>query len=722
MKMWELGLALVAIDRLSGPINQACGNAVRGLSGLQAKAMEVARKMAEIGTKAGLAGNQMLRAMQTPLSAFADQDEAFNNLGVALMDNLGKIPPQFEEIKKQSLELGNILPGTTADMINAATALAENGAGLEAIVGGGLKASAYLGVILKQTPAYAAEMVAKFREAYGLHENELTKMADLTQRSKFAFGLNPDEIKSASAYSGAMLNTLKLTGIENAKMMLAFQGYARQRGMEGSSFGTNFSMMLSQIGQLESKLGRNSKVMKQVNADLDRYGINLNFFDKKGEFAGLENMFKQLEKLRSLTQEDRLLVMTKLFGQEGMRPATFAMDMGVEGLHKQLATLDRQADIMQRIDHATKSAKNTWEAFTGTLTNFWAAVGGPAVEGLYPVITMLNEITGGPLMEWVAQNKELVKWLGMGALATGVLLVGLGGLGVGLSFVVRGALGIITTFKTLWSVFLFGLRFISFFANGLGKLAFVLGRILFSALMAVVPAVWSFTAALLANPITWVIAGIIALAAAVYLVIRNWDKIKPWLMNLWARIKQIFNDGLGWFMGLGAKFMEAGSNIMTSLWQGISSKAQAVIDKVKDIAGKIRDHFPFSPAKTGPLRDINKIRIVETIASSIKPDALVKATSAVAAAGMLALAPLSSPAALAMPRPAPAFSQGAHAGAGGPGAGGGQPVIHFSPQITVGGQGGPEAADQVLAAIRKHLPELVRMIEQAQGVKARRSF
>lgn len=750
MNTWQLGMVLMAIDKMSGPITQACSTASRGLGGLQAKAMETARKMAEIGTAASLAGHQILQAMQTPVSAFADQDEAFNNLGVALMDNLGRIPPQFAEIKSQALELGNLLPGTTSDMINAAAALSEKGAGLDAIINGGLKASAYLGVILKQQPAYAAEMVAKFREAYGLSENELVKMADLTQKAKFAFGMAPDEIKAAASYSGAMLNTLKLTDAENAKMMLAFQGTASQHMLEGSQFGTNFSMMLSQIGQLDSKLGRNSKVMKQVNAELDHYGINLQFFDKKGEFGGLENLFKQMEKLRVLSQEERLLVLTKLFGQEGMRPASLAVDMGVTGLHEAVATLDRQADIMQRIDHATKSAKNTWEAFTGTLTNLAAALGGPMVTALYPLLNKLNELTGGPLMLWVEQNQELVKWLGIGALATGVLLIGLGGLGIAASFAARG------------------------FAVAAGGLKLLAGGIGWA-----VTAVRGLSLAMLSNPVGLIVGALVVGAMLVY---KYWVPIKNFFIGFWEGLKQGLAPVLPLFVRLGAVlswavtplkmlwqwfmnlltpvddagnkalafgqrvglalgklghyaiaamtglaelpkvFFEAGSNIITSIYQGVQSKAQVLLDKVKEIAGKVRAFFPFSPAKAGPLRDIHKIKFVETIAAAMQPGPLVKAASGVAAAGMLALAPLSTPNALAMPRPAPALASGAAAHAPGAGGAGGQITVNFSPQVTVNGQGGQESADQVLAVLRSKMPELLRMISQAQAVRDRRAF
>jgi hypothetical protein len=43
---------------------------------------------------------------------------------------------------------------------------------------------------------------------------------------------------------------------------------------------------------------------------------------------------------------------------------------------------------------------------------------------------------------------------------------------------------------------------------------------------------------------------------------------------------------------------------------------------MKNIVQKIRNLLPFSPAKEGPLRDIHRIKLIETIAASLNPDPL----------------------------------------------------------------------------------------------------
>jgi TP901 family phage tail tape measure protein len=746
----QIGIVLTAIDKMSGVINGATDKATHGFTKLQHKISEVSAKLTEMGTKASVMGHGILTAMETPIKAFADLDDASTNLRVAMMDNLGQIPPQIAEINKQSIELGNILKGNTADFTNAATALLENGTSIESITNGGLKSASYLGVVLKQVPAQAAEMTAKFREAFGLADNELVKMADLTQRAKFGFGLNPEEIKYAAQYAGSTLNNLKLTGIANTKMFLAMQGIARQKGMEGSVFGTNFSSMLNNIGQMEQKLGKNSKVMKEINADLRHAGISMQFFDSAGHFVGLEKMVGELEKLKVLTEQEKLNVMNKIFGSEGGRVAAMLSEAGVSGLHRAMDTMARQADLMQRIEEVNKSARNTWEALTGTIENFWAAVGGPVVTALYPLIHAANDFVGGPLMDWVAANQDLVKWLGLGALAVGGLLVVLGGLGIVAGAVASGLsvlLGVVAAIVSPIGIAVAGI------AAGAALIIQHWGKI-----SAFFRGVWQGISAGLAplksigSQVAGWFAPILALGRAAYnFFLRPWvdaiSQLISWFGRLIAPITQTetaaqafgYRVGRGIaeaikfvaqlaqaFFDLPAKLYNAGVGMIDQLLAGIKSAAGRLYAGVAEVAAKVRSYWPFSPAKEGPLRDLNRVRIIETIAESVHPASLVNAMRAAATAGMLALAPLTSPAMASLSSPAMVAS--AHASAmprpalaAAPAHGGGAVTVHFAPQITIQGGTGM-TKDDLIAALKERQHELVRLIEEAMARNARRQY
>jgi hypothetical protein len=72
----------------------------------------------------------------------------------------------------------------------------------------------------------------------------------------------------------------------------------------------------------------------------------------------------------------------------------------------------------------------------------------------------------------------------------------------------------------------------------------------------------------------------------------------------------------------GIDLFNAGKKIVESLWKGIESLAMKPVEAMKNIVQKIRNLLPFSPAKEGPLRDIHRIKLIETIAASLNPDPL----------------------------------------------------------------------------------------------------
>lgn len=505
--------------------------------------------------------------MRAPLKSFEELDAALNNMQVAMTNSTGKLPVQFEAIKKQTIELGNLLPGTTADFVNLATALKEQGMPMEAIAGGALKSAAHLAVVMKMVPEQAGEMVAKLREAFQLGETEFANMADYTQRARFGFGLKPDDLLLGAKYYGGKLNALGLTGAENVRRIYAIQGMAAQQGMDGSTFGTNFSMMLTRVGLMTERLHKNSKEMKAVNAELDKAGIHMQFFDKAGNFAGVENMVQQLDKLKALSMEKRLQVLTRIFGEEGGRVADLIARNGVQGYQKALQAMDAEATLAQRIAIATSSFRNQIEAFTGTFTNFLAAVGKPLGEMFAPVLGTLNEIVGGPMMGIIERNETAVKVVGTLLTASaGVLALGAG----------INAIGFLTTFA------MGGLLTMAPLLTGIGTAAMWVAG---TAVPFLVSGIWSVTAALVANPIG---AAIAAIAVSALLIYKYWEPIKAFAQSMWGAVSGFVTENwdtikrvLSWTpIGLIVANWEPIRKFFVGLFQDIKSTAMGAIEWV----------------------------------------------------------------------------------------------------------------------------------------------
>jgi hypothetical protein len=125
------------------------------------------------------------------------------------------------------------------------------------------------------------------------------------------------------------------------------------------------------------------------------------------------------------------------------------------------------------------------------------------------------------------------------------------------------------------------------------------------------------------------------------------------------------------------------------------------------MVGKIRDYLPFSPAKAGPLRDIHRVKIVETIAQSVKPGALTSKMNSVMGA---ARATLNANISASPLTPTPVAA----------GAGGGTSLV-YSPTITISG-GAPEQESSIRQLLEQQRDEIMRLLRAEDARRARTSF
>jgi hypothetical protein len=140
------------------------------------------------------------------------------------------------------------------------------------------------------------------------------------------------------------------------------------------------------------------------------------------------------------------------------------------------------------------------------------------------------------------------------------------------------------------------------------------------------------------GPIGWIIAAVIGLVA---LIIWKWKEIssftkKTWeavadIMNtVWTNIKRLIAENvveayskIKEYFNKAKDFLdkinlyESGKKIIKSAIDGILSMKNKVSGAVNTIAGMIRDFFPFSPAKEGPLSTLHRLDFAGPVTDSI---------------------------------------------------------------------------------------------------------
>ncbi|POY46219.1 phage tail tape measure protein, partial [Avibacterium paragallinarum] len=265
-------------QRLNGAmaLSERWGNAKKRMQG---QLMETAAHGYAVG-----------RPLMTSIRTYMDQEDAANDLKITMMKADGSFG-KFKEIGKIADDLGRDLPGTKKDFYNLARALKMQGVSDDILIGGGLQTAAKLNVLLGMDQFEGGEFLAKLMEGHGLSDAELKSSADNLQRAMFAGGMNKEQMYGAMTYYAANVRSMKLTGEENAKKIFAIQGLAAQQWLEGTSFGTNFSTMLDRMNKGPKMIAEAKKGMKAEARDiLESSGVEFNFWDKKGNFKGIDGM------------------------------------------------------------------------------------------------------------------------------------------------------------------------------------------------------------------------------------------------------------------------------------------------------------------------------------------------------------------------------------------------------------------------------------------------
>lgn len=162
---------------------------------------------------------------------------------------------------------------------------------------------------------------------------------------------------------------------------------------------------------------------------------------------------------------------------------------------------------------------------------------------------------------WIEQNQELVRVIMIVVLALGgFLTVG------GTVIAVVSGVGLVIT-KTIS-------------AFKMLKAGFVLVK---GALTPLISSVWSFTAALLANPVTWVVIGIVALIAALVLLYNKCE----WFRNAVNAVIDFFKEKLGAALEVAKNVFGAIGNVIGSVMEAAKT---TVSEKLSNMKAAYQEH------------------------------------------------------------------------------------------------------------------------------------
>lgn len=593
------------------------------------KTQSLAGSVAVSGAAGLGVGYAASRPVVSAIKAFAPNEDSATQLKVSMMDDTGKVSADFQKITDLATKLGDRLPGTTADFQNMMTMLRRQGISAQSILGGTGEAAAYLGVQMKMEATQAAEFAAKMQDATRTTEKDMMGLMDTIQRGFYA-GMDPSNMIQGFSKISPVMDVIKKSGIDAAKELAPLLIMMDQASMDGSSAGNAFRKIF-QAGLNQDKVDKANSIATGANK-----GVSLKFTDDKGNFAGLENLYAQVEKLKVLNDTDRTAVISKLFGDdaETMTTLNTMMNKGLTGYQEIQEKLRVQADLRTRVNEQLGTLTNVMEAAEGSFTNAMAEFGAAVAPDLKDLINTAGEIANR-VGTWARENPKLAAGLVkvVAAVAAAALVFGT------LALTMASMLGPFAVLR--YGMALFGIRLGSIkaqligtriAATGAGTEVGRMGRIwktvtasrAAGGMMSVIPtlvssariaavsvlpmlggAISAVGAAILATPVGWLIAAVAGLVAIAALIYKYWKPIKGFFLGFWQGLTEALQPvlaGFGKFGGLLISLAKAAysipiigfalrllGSIVRPLFSMISSGISGVIGWFTDLLKPVED-------------------------------------------------------------------------------------------------------------------------------------
>lgn len=572
MADYNLGTAKgrVVIDYDGAPLDRA----KKDVEGVGTKSAEADKRIGQLGTGMTVAGAAVAGGLAVAAKSAIDFEKRLSGIKAVS----GATTSEMETIRAKALQLGKDTAFSAGESAMAIEELVKAGISVADVMGGAADATVSLAAAGGVDLVTAATISSNALNAFNLEAKDMTGVVDSIAGAANASAIDVGEFGQSLSQVGAVANLVGLS-FDDTAVAIAEMGNA---GIKGSDAGTSLKTMLmnlqpqtkAQTGQfrqlglltfnaekamehLRAKgiqpLGTSQEVLTKQLGDMinktrgikpgsaeasaalekltNSTAISDNaFFDAQGNIKSLRDIQDALQKsTANLTDEQKTMALEVLFGSDAVRAAAVLTKEGAAGFDALSTSMNKTsaADVAKtRLDNLA----GRMEEFKGSLETLGITLG----TVLIPALTKLTEKLTGVLNWFLELNPETQKAIVifLGILA-GLLLLG-------------GALIKVVSFvKALHGVFLAlkGLAWLRTF------MTFLFGP-------------WGLA-----------IAAIIAL---VYLIYKNWDTIKEFLIRIWTVLKDAFQSLVDYLSSAWESFSSSFMSAWNAVWSAVSGFFMAI--------------------------------------------------------------------------------------------------------------------------------------------------
>ncbi|HBC8868286.1 TPA: phage tail tape measure protein [Proteus mirabilis] len=464
------------------------------------KTLDVRNKMAGTGATMTATGAGMLYSAKQTLMPGYEFNVGMSK--VQALTRLDKNSNEFKMLREQARELGATTAFTTNQVAQGQAFYAMAGFKPEQIknaMPGTLAMSLAGDIDLGTTADIGSNILTGFK----LDSDQMGRVSDVLvgafTRSNTSLTMLGDTMKYVAPVASGLGVDLETAAAATGKLGDA--------GIQGSMAGTS----------LRAILGRLAEPPKMAAKALEELGIKTR--DAKGNLRDFPELLAELDKKTAkMGNAQRAGFFKHIAGEEAFSALSVLAEQAGKG---ELQTL--VADLKQAKGEAQKVAGTMTDNLSGDMKNLqsaWEGLGIQIFDGIDSPLRQISQSITRVISKvgvWMKENPELAKTLTMIGLAIAGIITTLGIL----SLSIAAMLGPLAAAKLSLSIL--GIK-------GGSALTLLLKpiKLLGSAFL-------GLGKAMLANPILLVIA---AIAAAVYLIYKNWDTIGPYVYKVWDTVKR----------------------------------------------------------------------------------------------------------------------------------------------------------------------------------------
>lgn len=395
--------------------------------------------------------------------------------------------------------------GSAADVVRASYDIQSAIAGLKGNELGAFSVAS--GVLARATKADVGVITSYMGTMYGIFKDQADRMGKaqwverLTGQTALAVQMFKTKGPEMSAAFTALGANAKAAGIA-ASEQIAILG-TLQSTMGGSEAGTKYKAFLAGVGNAQKSLG-------------------LTFTDKDGNMLGMVSILDKLKgkfgETLNVAESDAL---KKAFGSDEAVSLIKQLMTDSKGLATSIDSLGKVQGMDKAREMASKMT-DVWHKGSGAIGVLAASFGQQLLPPLEKLVGKGVDVMK-TMVRWIDIAPNLARWIGYGAITVMALAAVMGVLSAAIAInkIAWLALG----GPVRLAVSLFGL---------LRKLTFLQTA-----------ATWLLNTALWANPMTWVVIGVVALIAAVGALVYWWDDLKAaFLDTSWGKAIMAVIDSL----------------------------------------------------------------------------------------------------------------------------------------------------------------------------------